>query len=120
MDVSPEKSSWLTVRERKALAAGRRADALFHAERAVAALAKDLGGRFWVFGSVARGRDCIHGDSDIDLIAEFPDALEEIKATYAAEDLVARIGLPCDAHAKREISAALWSEISADVRRVAV
>src|SRR3984885_14513816 len=66
----------VTLSERKATEARRRCDAVHDLRSALAAYAREHGGRFLLFGSAARGQ--MRFDSDVDILADFPpDALDD-------------------------------------------
>jgi predicted nucleotidyltransferase len=61
----------ITLTERKAAEATRRAAAVAEIAPILAAYAREHGGRFLLFGSAARGQMNFH--SDVDLLIDFPD-----------------------------------------------
>ena len=66
----------ITLPERKAAEAERRRRAVDDLRSALAAYARDHGGRFLLFGSAARGD--MRYDSDVDLLVDFPpDAVDD-------------------------------------------
>ena len=66
----------VTLKERKAAEVARRRDAVTELREALAAYAREHGGRYLLFGSAARGD--MHYDSDVDLLVDFPpDTLDE-------------------------------------------
>ena len=86
-------SSIVTLKERKAHALARRKAAQARLEARLAAAAAQHGGRYRLYGSVARG--AMRPDSDVDLLAEFPG--HSISAAIrAAEDACDELGLACD------------------------
>jgi predicted nucleotidyltransferase len=60
----------VTLSERKATEARRRCDAVHDLRSALAAYAREHGGRFLLFGSAARGD--MRFDSDVDILVDFP------------------------------------------------
>ena len=66
----------ITLPERKAAEAERRRRAVDDLRPALAAYAREHGGRFLLFGSAARGD--MRYDSDVDILVDFPpDALDD-------------------------------------------
>jgi predicted nucleotidyltransferase len=66
----------VTLAERKAAEAERRQSAVDAMRPALAAYAREHGGRFLLFGSAARGQ--MRFDSDVDILVDFPpDALDD-------------------------------------------
>ncbi len=84
---------YVTLAERKRRAVAVMAAGLQAAEPALAATARRLGGRYLLFGSVARGR--WHADSDVDLLLDFPAETEDAAWTEA-EAILLREGLRPD------------------------
>ncbi len=84
-----------TLSERKAAAAAAKATALDRLRPALADAARELGGRFLLYGSAAQGR--LRHDSDIDLLLDFPDDAATTAAWDAAERECAGLGLESDA-----------------------
>lgn len=105
--------SIVTLRERREVAARKRADALSRVGVRLADLEQRHGGRFWLFGSAARGN--VRGDSDIDLVADFPVEVE-FEAINEAERICAEVGVPCDIVEKRACSEEFWTIVSPDLR----
>ncbi|WP_156917429.1 nucleotidyltransferase family protein [Salinarimonas rosea] len=83
----------VTLPERKAREAGRRAAAVAAVSARLAAYARVHGGRYLVYGSAARG--AMRHDSDLDLLVDFPAALHA-EAWRFAEDACAQARLPAD------------------------
>ena len=69
---------------------------------ALPGIAKRHGGRFLVFGSAARG-DIHDGDSDLDLIADFP-ATEQSTAIRKASEACVAARIPHDLLTMDELS----------------
>jgi predicted nucleotidyltransferase len=88
-------TSFLTVSQRKRQEAARRRDAATAVMTELAAYAKAKGGRFLVFGSVAKRR-MTHG-SDIDVLIDFPPEAEP-EAWHFVEEACSRHGLSGDIH----------------------
>jgi predicted nucleotidyltransferase len=66
----------VTLRERKASEAERRRHAVDDLRGMLAAYAREHGGRYFLFGSAARGD--MRYDSDVDILVDFPpDALDD-------------------------------------------
>jgi predicted nucleotidyltransferase len=66
----------VTLKERKAAEVARRRSAVVELRDALAAYAREHGGRYLLFGSAARGE--MRYDSDVDILVDFPaDALDE-------------------------------------------
>ena len=66
----------VTLKERKAAEADRRRCAVEHLRSALAAYAREHGGRFLLFGSAARGD--MRYNSDVDILVDFPpDGLDD-------------------------------------------
>ncbi|MXW86115.1 MAG: hypothetical protein F4103_03315 [Boseongicola sp. SB0673_bin_14] len=86
-------STIVTLAERKAREAARRAEAAGRIMKSLRGYAASHGGRFVVFGSAARGE--MRHDSDIDIWADFPPEREKGAAGFA-EDACALENLPCD------------------------
>lgn len=86
-------SAIVTLAERHRRKIEQRRLALADIDAALAAYARQHGGRFIRFGSSATGRMALH--SDVDIIADFPDD-RSIAAASFAEALCAAQGLAPD------------------------
>ena len=85
----------VTIAERKARKVAGLRLAIEEVMDEIRGFARRHGGRYIVFGSVARGD--LRPDSDLDLVVDFPPGtLPEARAF--AEDACARAGVPLDAH----------------------
>lgn len=105
----------VTLRECEAVAVRRRVEALRSVRVHVADLERRYGGRFWLFGSAARGD--VRGDSHIDLIADFPTEVE-FKVFDEAERVCAETGVTCDIVEKRICSEEFPAIVSPDLRAI--
>ena len=105
----------LTLRERDAIAVRQRIDALSCVKVLLADVARQYGGRFWLFGSASRGD--VRKDSDIDLVADFPLDIER-RAICAAESVCAQAKLPCDIVERRTCSDRFWAIVSPDLKAI--
>ncbi|MXX91133.1 MAG: hypothetical protein F4213_16605 [Boseongicola sp. SB0677_bin_26] len=83
----------VTVAERKAREAARRAEAAGRVMERLRGYAASHGGRFVVFGSAARGE--MRYSSDIDIWADFSRE-REFDAVHFSEEACAKEDLPCD------------------------
>ena len=83
----------VTLRERRERALTLRREAQRRLENHLATAASRHGGRYRVFGSAARGD--MRPESDVDLLADFPERTIEA-AIRAAEDACVRLGLAHD------------------------
>ncbi|MGD9967037.1 MAG: nucleotidyltransferase family protein [Hyphomonadaceae bacterium] len=83
----------LTLAERDALRRARRREAISALEGRLAGYARARGGRFILYGSVARGED--RPDSDVDVLVDFPSTARLAAALYA-ETACAEAGLRGD------------------------
>ena len=92
------------VERRKSAVAAARVELLNHA--------REHGGRYVLFGSVARGED--RPDSDVDVMVDFPG--REAAAGNDAEIICARNGLKPDVWLKRYVG----DELMARIRREGV
>lgn len=86
-------TSIVTLAERKKRAGASRSAAAARIMDRLSSHAAATGGRFVVFGSAARGE--MRHDSDIDILVDFPPALE-LDAVIFAETACAAEDLPCD------------------------
>lgn len=98
----------VTVSERKKLKEGRMRSEIERVKEALASYAARHGGRFVVFGSVAR--DEMQYDSDLDLFVDFPAAAERQARDYA-ESVCVDHGVKPDLHLASEASAALLDRV---------
>ena len=83
-----------TLAKRKAEAAAVKAAAVGELRRSLARRARELGGRFLIYGSAARGE--LRHDSDVDLLLDFANQDLTSVAWGFAEDECSRLGLACD------------------------
>lgn len=86
-------TSFLTVSQRKSQEAARRRDAAAAIMAELASYAEAKGGRFLIFGSVAKGR--MTHQSDIDVLIDFPPETEP-EAWQFVEEACRRHGLSGD------------------------
>jgi predicted nucleotidyltransferase len=84
---------WPSLADRKKAAVARNAAAVEEIADALAAVAAELGGRYVIYGSAARGT--MRHDSDVDILVDFPDAVAP-EAPEAAERIVFAKGLVPD------------------------
>jgi predicted nucleotidyltransferase len=106
----------VTVSERKAAEAARRAAAVEALVPVLAAYAREHGGRFLLFGSAARGQMRYH--SDVDLLMDFPaKALNE--AWKFAETACWELKLEPDLLPYRWCKPRFLEHVSADFRVLA-
>ncbi|WP_372425643.1 hypothetical protein [Salinarimonas chemoclinalis] len=101
----------LTLPERKAREAGRRAAAVAAVSARLAAYARAHGGRYLVYGSAARR--AMRHDSDLDVLVDFPAALHA-EAWRFAEDACARARLPADIRPLAWCTERFRAHVSAD------
>jgi predicted nucleotidyltransferase len=104
-------TSFVTVSQRKAQEASRRRDAAAAIMAELASYAAGKGGRFLVFGSVAKGR-ITHG-SDIDVLIEFPPEAET-EAWQFVEEACRRHGLNGDIHSVRTTKGEFIGRVTPD------
>lgn len=83
-----------TLAERKNAAVAAKTAALDELLGLLAGRARELGGRYLLYGSAARGE--LRPDSDVDLLLDFADGDASSTAWGFAEDECARLGLHCD------------------------
>jgi predicted nucleotidyltransferase len=83
----------VTLPERKAREAARRAEAVARVSARLAGYARAHGGRYLIYGSAARGE--MRFDSDLDILVDFPPALHAESWRFA-EDACAQALLPAD------------------------
>jgi predicted nucleotidyltransferase len=83
-----------TLAERKAADVAAKTAAADELLRALTSQAWEIGGRYLLYGSAARGE--LRPDSDVDLLLDFPDSDATATAWGFAEDECARLGLDCD------------------------
>lgn len=74
---------WPTLTERKAQATHDLGLAFAKLREELQQYAREHGGRFWVYGSMARGD--FRFDSDVDLIVDFPEERESHAWQYVEE-----------------------------------
>jgi predicted nucleotidyltransferase len=96
-------------RDRRRLAAHKASVAAVRA--ALAHFAKTNGGRFVLFGSVARGED--RPGSDVDVMVDFPEAIQRQAALFA-EEACSGHGLRADVWPKVYVGDALMARIDHD------
>ena len=73
----------ITLKERHARKMARMKQALVEIDASLLAYARQHGGRFIRYGSSATGR--IRQHSDVDIIADFPDEVAGLAASYAED-----------------------------------
>ena len=100
----------VTIAERRARALTARRDAIAAVMEKLGAYAKAKGGKFHVFGSVAKQQ--IREISDLDLIIDFPPDLER-QAWARAERICSSHGVPHDIHATSMSSGAFLTRARA-------
>ncbi len=83
-----------TLAERKTAKVAAKAAAVDELLRTLEHQAREIGGRYLLYGSAARGE--LRPDSDVDLLLDFPDGNATAAAWDFAEDECARLGLDCD------------------------
>lgn len=103
----------VTLSARKDMEVRRRRAAAERVEQLLADHARAYGGRYIVFGSVARQET--RYDSDFDVLVDFPLAIEREARDYA-EAVCVENGLHPDVHLKPEVSPALLERIVRDGR----
>lgn len=106
----------VTLRERKAAAVAAKAAAIEAVCTELAVTASELGGRYLVFGSAARGE--LRHDSDLDLLLDFPSGEVLARAWDAAEEACGRRGLPCDIVALQDCDRAFLDHVFSETRVV--
>lgn len=84
---------WITLAERKAQSRESLASAAAALRSELRTYAREHGGKFILFGSIARG-DHRH-DSDVDILVDFP-AQDDFSAWRFAESCCRRLGLSPD------------------------
>ncbi len=84
----------LTLAERKAANIAAKVAAVDELLPALERWAREIGGRYLLYGSAARRE--LRPDSDVDLLLDFPDGDATAAAWDFAEDECARLGLDCD------------------------
>jgi predicted nucleotidyltransferase len=100
-----------TLKQRRADQLARMRTAIAQLERELRDFARSRGGRFVIFGSVARGE--FEPDSDVDIVADFAP-LDQLDAELAAERLCHSLGLQPDVRAPGDCSAELTDRIRRD------
>jgi predicted nucleotidyltransferase len=103
-------TSFLTVSQRKSQEAARRRDAAAAIMAELASYAEAKGGRFLIFGSVAKGR-MTHG-SDIGVLIDFPPEVEP-EAWQFVEEACRRHGLSGDIHSVSTTKSEFIDRVSA-------
>lgn len=104
-----------TISARKEMQVSRMRSAMERVERLLSAYARKHGGRFVVFGSVAR--DTVRHDSDLDLLIDFPPEIERRARSYA-ESVCAEHGIRPDLVLLPDASPRLMERIRRDGRPV--
>jgi predicted nucleotidyltransferase len=102
----------VTLKERKERAVRQRREA---AEAVIADLkryAREHGGRYFLFGSVARGE--VRRTSDIDIIVDFHSS-DEPSAVRFAEESCSRHGIGSDIHPLRFLSEKFLARVTPDL-----
>lgn len=102
-----------TLAEQKATATRRFGDSCESLKRLLAHYARKHGGRFLIYGSVARGE--YRFDSDVDLLVDFPEG-QETDAWRFAEDACWELGLKADIGVLRTRSQAFIDHIQGDMK----
>jgi predicted nucleotidyltransferase len=83
-----------TLSQRRAAAVAAKVAAVAALRPTLAAGAVQIGGRFLIYGSAARGE--LRPDSDVDLLLDFPDDASTSAAWDVAETACEQLGLTCD------------------------
>ncbi len=83
-----------TLAERRAAEAAAKVAAVHELRRTLGERAQEIGGRYVLYGSAARGE--LRWNSDVDLLLDFPDGDATTAAWGFAEDECARLGLDYD------------------------
>ncbi len=83
-----------TLAERRAAEVAAKVAAVDELLRALESRAGEIGGRYLLYGSAARG--ALRRDSDVDLLLDFADGDAMTAAWGFAEDECARLSLDCD------------------------
>ena len=83
-----------TLAERKASAVAAKTAAVDALVSTLGNRAREIGGRYILYGSAARGE--LRWDSDVDLLLDFPNRDATAAAWGFAEDECVRLGLDCD------------------------
>jgi len=83
-----------TLAERKAAKVAAKAAAVDELLHTLERRAREIGGRYLLYGSAARGE--LRPDSDVDLLLDSPGSDATAAAWDFAEDECARLGLDCD------------------------
>lgn len=102
-----------TLSEQKTAAALQIARSSELLEAELAEYARQHGGRFALYGSVARGDHRF--DSDVDILVDFPDR-EESGAWDFVETACRRLGLKVDVRSWRTASARFLQHIQRDMK----
>lgn len=102
-----------TLAERKRVRLRSKALAAKAITGALSTYARDRGGRFLLYGSVASGR--LRVDSDIDILVDFPDAMEG-EAWRFAEELCWRHGIKPDIKPLRWCAPAFRDKVTTNTR----
>jgi len=100
----------VSLTERKSREAERRRVAARSAIADLKSYARQNGGRFWIFGSVAR--DEVRYDSDLDVLVDFP--CDEADALLFAECVCERAGIPLDIQSRTTADPSLIDRIRND------
>lgn len=87
------EGAYPTLAERKAAEIARRREAVRALRERLSAHARARGGRYLLYGSAAR--DALRYDSDVDLLVDFPEALQS-DAWRFAEEAAEALGVPAD------------------------
>lgn len=103
---------WLTVSERKAQSVERIRIGAEVLREKLRTYAKEYGGKFLLFGSVARGD--YKFSSDVDIVVDFPPRTE-LSAQLFAEATCAEIGLAHDITLKRYCDETFLKHIEKDM-----
>lgn len=102
-----------TLKQRREDELARMREAIRAVEQALTRYARDHGGRYVIYGSVARGE--YRPDSDIDIMVDFPDAVR-LASELFAEDICYQRGLRPDIWPMRYCGDRLLERISRDGR----
>jgi len=100
-----------TLKQRREDELARMREAIRTVERALARYAREHGGRYVIYGSVARGE--YRPDSDIDIMVDFPDDAR-LGAEMFAEDICWQNGLTPDVRGKAFCGDRLMERIARD------
>ena len=99
----------VTLKERRAAKIARLDQAVATLRISLASRARELGGRYVLFGSASRGT--MHPESDVDLLLDFPTEDATSEAWEFAERECSRLELECDARPRGWCSEAFLAHV---------